>query len=258
MNGEALLSARNIEASYGPVLALRGVTVELRAGEVVAVLGANGAGKSTLLRVISGTIAPTRGEVRLDGEPTGAAAPDALARRGIVHVPEGREVFPLLSVRDNLVAGAYLWNNDRRVAADFERMFEYFPRLRERQSQQAGLLSGGEQQMLAIARALMARPRVLLLDEPSLGLSPALVKEIFAIVSRINRESGVSVLLVEQNAAQALALSSRGYVLELGRIVMEDSSARLLSNEDIREFYLGIKDRGLRGERRWKRRKQWR
>ncbi|MCC7459527.1 MAG: ABC transporter ATP-binding protein [Nitrospira sp.] len=253
-----LLEAGNIEAGYGPVTALRGVSLRLAAGEIVAVLGANGAGKSTLLKVLSGTLAPTRGEVRLEGEPIGSATPDRLVRRGLVHVPEGREVFPLLSVRDNLVAGAYLRDDADAVAADFERMYGYFPVLRERRAQPAGLLSGGEQQMLAIARALMARPRVLLLDEPSLGLSPALVKEIFAIVARINAEAGVGVLLVEQNAAQALATAVRGYVLELGRIVMEESSARLLANDDIREFYLGIKDRGVRGQRRWKRRKQWR
>jgi len=178
-------------------------------------------------------------------------------RRGLSHVPEGREVFPLLTVRENLLMGAYTRGDDG-VGRDFDRMYGYFPILRERSGQEAGQLSGGQQQMLAIARALMSRPRMLLLDEPSLGLSPKLVKEIFAIIGRINREEGTTMLLVEQNAQIALETAHFGYVLEVGRIVLEGPAAELLHKDDIREFYLGVKADAVRGERRWKKKKQWR
>jgi branched-chain amino acid transport system ATP-binding protein len=179
-------------------------------------------------------------------------------RQGISHVPEGREVFPLLSVHDNLMMGAYTRRDRDGVAQDLEMVYAYFPVLRERARQEAGQLSGGQQQMLAISRALMSRPALMLLDEPSLGLSPKLTQEIFAIIRRINRERGTTILLVEQNAAMALELADHGYVLEVGRIVMEDTCERLRQKDDIREFYLGMKDAGVRGERRWKKKKQWR
>jgi len=184
--------------------------------------------------------------------------PDRVMRLGLSHVPEGREVFPFLSVRENLRMGAYTRKDTDGVARDLEMVFDYFPVLRARAEQRAGQLSGGEQQMLAISRALMARPKMMLLDEPSLGLSPKLVKEIFDIIRRINEEQGVTVLLVEQNANMALHVADYGYVLEVGRIVMEDTCARLLEKEDIKEFYLGVKDAGVRGTRRWKRKKTWR
>jgi branched-chain amino acid transport system ATP-binding protein len=184
--------------------------------------------------------------------------PDKVMRLGLSHVPEGREVFPLLSVRENLRMGAYTRTDADGIARDLEIVHGYFPVLRERAEQRAGALSGGEQQMLSISRALMARPKMMLLDEPSLGLSPKLVKDIFEIIGRINREQGMTILLVEQNANMALHLADYGYVLEVGRIVMEDTCARLLQKDDIKEFYLGIKDESIRGTRRWKRKKMWR
>ncbi len=254
---EALLQVRNLESFYGPVMAIRGVSLDVPEGKIVAVLGANGAGKTTLLRTVSGIMNPEKGEVLLSGEPIQRGDPDRIVRKGIVHVPEGREVFPLLSVQENLTMGAYTRADDG-VGGDMETVFEYFPVLRERIRQPAGTLSGGEQQMLAIARGLMARPRIMLLDEPSLGLSPVMVREIFAIVRRLNVERGVTLLLVEQNAGMALDLADFGYVLETGQIVMEGSAERLKRNADIQEFYLGAQTVSPRGDRRWKRRKTWR
>lgn len=258
MSDEVILRLSNIESSYGPVQAIRGVSLEVRRGTIVTVLGANGAGKTTILKTISGIIDPQKGSVWFDGEEIQRRDPDWVVRRGISHVPEGREVFPMLSVRDNLLMGAYTRRDSVGVASDIERMYGYFPILRERAAQEAGQLSGGQQQMLAIARALMARPKLLLLDEPSLGLSPKLTKEIFAIISRVNREEGTTMLLVEQNANIALATADFGYVLEVGRVVMEDSCEALMRKDDIREFYLGMKAESARGERRWKKKKQWR
>jgi branched-chain amino acid transport system ATP-binding protein len=240
------------------VQALRGVSLAVAEGKIVTVLGANGAGKTTTLKTISGIIDPLKGQVKLRGEDIQGLAPDKIVRAGIVHVPEGREVFPLLSVEDNLRMGAYTRRDTDAIAQDTEAVFSYFPILRERAKQEAGQLSGGQQQMLAIARALLARPALMLMDEPSLGLSPKLTKEIFDIVVRINRERGVTILLVEQNAHMALKIADFGYVLEVGRIVMEDTGARLAEKEDIREFYLGMKAGGVRGTRRWKRKKLWR
>jgi branched-chain amino acid transport system ATP-binding protein len=253
-----LLVLGNVESAYGPIKAIRGVSLKVRRGEVATVLGSNGAGKSTILKTISGVLDPTRGTVHFKGEDITGADPAAVVRRGLVHVPEGREVFPLLSVRDNLMMGAYTRRDRDGVAEDLEQVWRYFPILKERAGQDAGLLSGGQQQMLAISRALMARPELVLLDEPSLGLSPKLTKEIFEIVVRINRERGTTILLVEQNANMALNAADYGYVLENGRIVMEDSCERLRDKEDIREFYLGMKESGVRGERRWKKKKTWR
>jgi len=240
------------------VQALRGVSLAVTEGKIVTVLGANGAGKTTTLKTVSGIIAPLKGQVKFRGREIQGHSPDAIVRGGIVHVPEGREVFPLLSVEDNLRMGAYTRSDADGVARDLEAVFGYFPILRERAKQEAGQLSGGQQQMLAIARALLAQPSLILMDEPSLGLSPKLTREIFDIVVRINRERGVTILLVEQNAHMALKIADFGYVLEVGRIVMEDTGARLAEKEDIREFYLGMKAGGVRGTRRWKRKKLWR
>jgi branched-chain amino acid transport system ATP-binding protein len=232
----ALLELRDVEASYGPVRALHGVSLEVGEGEVVAVLGANGAGKTTTLRAISGTIR-RGGEIRFAGERIGRG-PEAVARQRIAHVPEGRGTFVELSVEENLRLGAYT-RRDGDVRADLERVIAWFPPLRERLRQQAGTLSGGEQQMLALARALMLRPRLLLLDEPSLGLAPIVVGELFAIVRRLNEEEGLAVLVVEQNATLALAAASRAYVLEAGRVAVAGDSRELLENESVRRSYLG-------------------
>ena len=253
-----ILQLANVESNYGPVQALRGVSLSVPEGQIVTVLGANGAGKTTTLKTISGIIDPLKGQVKFRGAEIQGQSPDAIVRAGIVHVPEGREVFPLLSVEDNLRMGAYTRRDPEGVAQDIAAVFGYFPILRERAKQEAGQLSGGQQQMLAIARALLAKPAVILMDEPSLGLSPKLTKEIFDIVVRINRERGVTILLVEQNAHMALKIADFGYVLEVGRIVMEDTGARLAEKDDIREFYLGMKSGGVRGNRRWKRKKLWR
>ena len=253
-----LLRLQNVESAYGPIKAIRGVSLQVQPGEIAAVLGSNGAGKTTILKTISGILDPRRGSVEFDGHDITANDPAAIVRRGMVHVPEGREVFALLSVRDNLLMGAYTRSDSDAVARDLETVFDYFPILRERSAQDAGLLSGGQQQMLAISRALMAAPKLILLDEPSLGLSPRLTKEIFEIVVRINRERGTTMLLVEQNANMALNAADFGYVLENGRIVMEGSCDVLREKDDIKEFYLGMKEEGVRGERRWKKKKTWR
>ncbi len=253
-----MLSVSNIESCYGPIIAIRGISLEVPRRQIVAVLGANGAGKTTLLKTISGIMEPEKGAVMLEGQAIVGDDPAAIVRKGVAHVPEGREMFPLLSVRDNLRLGAYTRPVADGIAEDMEMVFGYFPILKERAGQMAGTLSGGQQQMLAIARGMMARPRIMLLDEPSLGLSPLAVKEIFSVIRRLNVEQGVTMMLVEQNARAALELADYGYVLELGRVVMEGSSSRLMSSPDIQEFYLGVKESGQRGQRRWKRRKTWR
>ena len=254
----AILELNNVESAYGPIKAIRGVSLQVRQGEIATVLGSNGAGKSTILKTISGIIDPRKGSIEFKGADITARDPAYVVQQGLSHVPEGREVFPLMSVRENLLMGAYTRKDRDGVARDIEQVFSYFPILKERMSQDAGLLSGGQQQMLAISRALMAKPDLMLLDEPSLGLSPKLTKEIFEIVVRINRERGTTILLVEQNANMALNAADYGYVLENGRIVMEDTCERLREKEDIKEFYLGMKDEGVRGERRWKKKKTWR
>jgi branched-chain amino acid transport system ATP-binding protein len=255
---DALLEVNNIETYYGPIMAIRGVSFAVPRGRIVTILGANGAGKTTILKTVCGVMDAQKGTVAFEGRAIQGMDPDRVMRLGLTHVPEGREVFPFLSVRENLRMGAYTRKDAGGVARDVEMVYDYFPVLRARAEQRAGQLSGGEQQMLAISRALMARPKMMLLDEPSLGLSPKLVKEIFEIIGRINKEQGVTVLLVEQNANMALHIADYGYVLEVGRIVMEDTCARLLEKEDIKEFYLGVKDAGVRGTRRWKRKKTWR
>ncbi|MBB3643657.1 ABC transporter ATP-binding protein [Variovorax atrisoli] len=255
---DTVLQLMNVESAYGPIKAIRGVSLRVRKGEIVTVLGSNGAGKTTILKTISGIIDPRKGSIEFQGADITAKDPAYIVQQGLSHVPEGREVFPLLSVKDNLLMGAYTRKDRDGVVRDIETVFGYFPILRERAAQDAGLLSGGQQQMLAISRAIMAAPHLILLDEPSLGLSPKLTKEIFEIVVRINRERGTTILLVEQNANMALNAADHGYVLENGRIVMEDSCERLREKEDIKEFYLGMKDDGVRGERRWKKKKTWR
>jgi branched-chain amino acid transport system ATP-binding protein len=231
----ALLQLRDVEARYGAVKVLHGIALEVGTGELVAVLGANGAGKTTTLRAVSGTVRRT-GDVIFDGHKL-PRRPDAAARAGIAHVPEGRGTFSELSVWENLRLGAYTRRGS--VKDEARRVFDYFPRLEERKGQQAGTLSGGEQQMLALGRAMMARPRLVLLDEPSLGLAPMLVKEIFDALDRMKREDGTAVLVVEQNANLALAHAVRAYVLEVGHVVVSGASERLRANESVRRSYLG-------------------
>lgn len=253
----SLLALRNIETYYGPIMAIRGVSMAVREGQIVSLLGANGAGKTTVLKTISGAMEPQKGVVEYQGEAIQARDPDWVARRGIGHVPEGREVFPFLTVEENLRMGAYS-RRDGEIDADIEQVYGYFPVLKGFGRQPAQVLSGGQQQMLAIGRALMLRPNLMLLDEPSLGLSPRLVHEIAEIIVRLNKERNVTMLLVEQNAKMALDIGDYGYVMENGRIVMEDTCERLRNAPDIQEFYLGMKDGGVRGRRRWKQRKTWR
>ena len=233
-----LLEVEGLDVFYGAVHALKGVSVRAEAGEIVTLIGANGAGKTTLLRTLSGLIPARAGRMRFDGKEITRLPPHEIVALGVSHAPEGRLVFANLTVDDNLELGAYRRKDRAGIAADREESFRLFPRLGERRRQSAGTLSGGEQQMLAIARALMSRPRLLLLDEPSLGLAPLLVREIFKRIREINQR-GVTVLLVEQNAHMALSIARRGYVLETGRVRLEDEAARLLQNEEVKRAYLG-------------------
>ncbi len=235
----SLLELRGIEVAYGDLPALRGVSVAVEAGETLSVVGANGAGKTTMLRAISGLMRPRAGQILLDGDRLDTLPSHLIVERGVVQVPEGRKIFPSLTVRENLELGSYVGAAKARRREGLDQVFTLFPRLKERERQAAGTMSGGEQQMLAIGRALMARPRVLMLDEPSLGLAPIMVHEIFRIIGEINR-LGTTVLLVEQNTRQALALSRRGYVLENGRVVLEGTGAELLGNEHVKRAYLGM------------------
>ncbi len=253
-----ILSLRNIETYYGPILAIKGISLDVREGKIITILGANGAGKTTILRTLSGAMDPQKGKVVFLGREIQKMDPDRVARMGIAHVPEGREVFPLLSIYENLVMGAYGRKDRKGINHDLETVYEYFPVLKNRIKQKSGFLSGGEQQMLVLGRAMMAKPKLMLLDEPSLGLSPLFVQDIFTIIRNLNRERRMTMLLVEQNANMALKNGAYGYVLENGRIVMEDTCANLMASEDIKEFYMGIKDEGVRGKRRWKKRKTWR
>jgi branched-chain amino acid transport system ATP-binding protein len=232
-----MLRLDGLDVYYGEIHALRGVALDVREREIVALLGNNGAGKSTTLKTISGLLRPRRGTISFEDTPLAGVAPHDIVARGIAHVPEGRRIFNRLSVRENLTMGAYL-RHDAGVAGDLDRVFDLFPRLKERIAQVAGTLSGGEQQMLAIGRALMANPRLLLLDEPSMGLAPVLVEQIFATIDSINRQ-GTTILLVEQNAAMALSIAHRGYVLETGVIVLTGSAVELAGNADVRRAYLG-------------------
>ncbi len=236
---EYLLEVDAVSAAYGNIRALQDVSLKVPQGAIVALLGANGAGKSTTLNVISRLVAPTAGSVRFAGEPIHRLAADAIVGRGIVQVPEGREIFRDMSVRENLEMGAYLRTDRTEVRQDLDMVCETFPRLRERYEQKAATLSGGEQQMLATGRAMMARPRMILLDEPSMGLSPLVVEQIFDIVLRLNREQGITILLVEQNVKLALSVSSYAYILENGEIALEGESAALASDEGVQRAYLG-------------------
>jgi branched-chain amino acid transport system ATP-binding protein len=231
-----LLLVEGLRVAYGGIEALRGISFDVETGAIVTLLGANGAGKTTTLRSISGILRPRAGSISFDGQRIDGMPAHEMVRLGISHVPEGRRIFPRMSVRENLLMGAYHRRDD--LSADLDRVYELFPVLKERSTQDGGTLSGGEQQMLAIGRALMARPRLLLLDEPSMGLAPMIVARIFEIIREINQQ-GTTVLLVEQNAAQALRLASRGYVLETGEIVMSDDASKLLADDRVRAAYLG-------------------
>jgi branched-chain amino acid transport system ATP-binding protein len=255
-----LLEIKNVETLYTLIYALRGVSLTVDEGTITAILGNNGAGKSTILKTVMGLLddQPDKGTIEFLGKRIDRKDPEVIVRMGLSYVPEGREVFDELSVRENLLMGAYIRRDRSGIKGDFERMYEYFPVLRERENQWAGTLSGGEQQMLAIGRALMNQPKLLFLDEPSLGLSPLLVKEIFNIIRTINRE-GVTILLVEQNARMALAISHVGLILESGRFVMKGNSRELMNDKDVQEFYMGIRsEASAKGYQRWKRKKRWR
>ena len=261
-----MLTLKNIEIIYSNViLVIKGLTLEVPEGGVVALLGANGAGKSTTLKAIAGLLpaergAITKGVVEFDGQRLNDRTPAAIVKMGIALVPEGRQVFEHLSTEENLIVGAHTRKHILGIRQDIELVYQYFPALAARRSLEAGYLSGGEQQMLAIGRALMSRPKLMLLDEPSLGLAPRLVEEIFAIIARLNRDTKVTMLLVEQNAAMALTIAQYGYVLENGRIVLDGSATSLRDNEDVKEFYLGLSDIGRRSYRdvkHYRRRKRW-
>ncbi len=240
-----MLRLRSVEAGYGKLRVLRGVSMHVNAGEIVTIIGGNGAGKSTLLAAIAGLVPPTSGSVQIDGQEASGAAPEAIVARGCSLVPEGRQLFPSMTVRENLALGGYLRSrrgHDRE--ADLQEIYRLFPRLRERLAQLAGTLSGGEQQMLAIARSLMSAPRLVMLDEPSMGLAPLVVRDIMAVIRRL-RDDGRTVLLVEQNARAALAIADRGYVMETGSIVLEGSAEALLENQDVQRAYLGKEYRSV-------------
>ena len=234
-----MLKIEGIEASYGPVKALHGVTIEVPEGGVVTLLGPNGAGKSTILRVVSGLLQPSAGRVEFDGRRIDRRSAEAIVRMGISHVPEGRQLFDEMSVHENMMLGAYTRHDRDGIKADIKRLSGYFPILEERREQPAGSLSGGEQQQLAVARGLMSRPRLLLLDEPSLGLAPLISRDIFRILRQVNREDGITILLVEQDAMSALSFADYGYVVETGRVVIQDTSDKLKEDEDVRRTYLG-------------------
>ncbi|MCL5045403.1 MAG: ABC transporter ATP-binding protein [Actinobacteria bacterium] len=233
-----VLEVKDLEVAYGGITALHGISLDVDEGEIVTLIGANGAGKSTTLRAISGMIPLRRGSVRLVGKEIGSAPSHSVARLGLAHVPEGRGIFPNLTVRDNLLIAAYPRKDREGVKADLERVFGLFPRLREREKQMGGTLSGGEQQMLAVGRALMTKSRVILLDEPSMGLAPVLVRSIFEVIKEINKQ-GATILLVEQNALQALRIAHRGYVLQTGRIVLAGSGTELNNHPEVKKAYLG-------------------
>jgi branched-chain amino acid transport system ATP-binding protein len=233
-----VLELRNVNTHYGPIQVLRDVSIEIRSGEIVCLLGGNASGKTTTLKTILGYVVPTQGDVLLDGQRVNGMSTDQLVQLGVSMVPENRRLFKRMTVRENLELGSYLRRDRAAIEEDFERVFKLFPRVKERLDQRAGTLSGGEQQMVAVGRALMARPQVLLMDEPSMGLAPVLVEQSFEIIEQVNRQ-GTTILVVEQNASMALSIAHRGYVLQTGRIVLADRAASLLENPQMREAYLG-------------------
>lgn len=235
-----MLRLENVETYYGNIQALKGISLEVSAGQIITLIGANGAGKTTTLMTICGIVPPRTGTIRFMGQPIHDMSPNKIVSLGICQVPEGRRIFPYLTVMENLDMGAFLRNDKSRIKEDMEYIFELFPILAERRHQAGGTLSGGEQQMLAISRALMARPRLLLMDEPSLGLAPLVVKQIFGIIKKINAENNTTIFLVEQNANLALHVAHKGYVMENGRITLSASSENLLSNEKVKKAYLGV------------------
>jgi branched-chain amino acid transport system ATP-binding protein len=235
-----MLKLSNIHTYYGNIHALKGIDIEVEEGEVISLIGANGAGKSTTLMTTSGIVPAQKGTIELNGEDITYLSPDNIVKKGICQVPEGRRIFPYLTVAENLDMGAFLRNDNDKIKQDLEYVYELFPILANRRNQAGGTLSGGEQQMLAISRALMSRPKILLLDEPSLGLAPIVVKQIFSIIEKINQENKTTIFIVEQNANLALKAAHRGYVMETGRITMTDTGANLLANEDVKKAYLGI------------------
>ena len=239
MSAEPILELQNVYSSYGRIKALKGISIKVFPGEIVAMIGANGAGKSTTLMTICGVVPVAKGEILYNGKPIHGIAAEKLPPMGLVQVPEGRRIFPRLTLEENLEMGAFYRKDRSEIDRDLERVYDLFPILKERRRQQGGTLSGGEQQMLAVARALMTRPKLLLLDEPSLGLAPLIVQKIFDIIASINKEEGTTILLVEQNANMALQAAQRGYVLETGTIKMEDEAGALLHNPEIRKAYLG-------------------
>jgi branched-chain amino acid transport system ATP-binding protein len=235
-----MLKLSNIHTYYGNIHALKGIDIEVAEGEIISLIGANGAGKSTTLMTTCGIVPAKKGLIEFNGEDITYLPPDQIVKKGICQVPEGRRIFPYLTVTENLDMGAFLRNDNEKIKQDLDYVYELFPILANRRNQAGGTLSGGEQQMLAISRALMSRPKVLLLDEPSLGLAPIVVKQIFAIIEKINRESRTTIFIVEQNANLALKAAHRGYVMETGRITMTDTGENLLANEDVKKAYLGI------------------
>ena len=235
-----MLELKNIDTYYGNIQALRDVSIKVGEGEIITLIGANGAGKSTTLMTICGMVPPRKGQVLFEGRVINGVSPDKIVSQGICQVPEGRLIFPDLTVQENLDMGAFLRSDKEGMARDMDKVFGLFPILQERRKQLGGTLSGGEQQMLAISRALMARPKVLLLDEPSLGLAPLIIRQIFDIIKQINRESNTTIFLVEQNANQALKVAHRGYVMENGRITLEDACDKLLANDAVKKAYLGL------------------
>jgi len=257
---QTLLELDGVETYYGAIQALKGISITVREGEIVTLIGANGAGKSTTLRSINGLNHPRKGTITFQGRDITHDPAHSIVKRGIAQSPEGRKLFPRMSVTENLEMGAFQRRDKAGLAEDMDRVFALFPRLAERRKQKAGTMSGGEQQMCAIGRALMARPKLLMLDEPSMGLAPQLVEEIFGIVQRLNTEQGVSILLAEQNANVALRYAHYGYILENGRVVMEGDAATLTTNEDVKEFYLGLESGGrksYRNVKHYRRRKRW-
>ena len=235
-----MLELNDVHTYYGNIQALKGISLEIRSGEIITLIGANGAGKSTTLMSICGVVPPRSGEIRFRGEPIHGMTPDRIVSLGVCQVPEGRHIFPQLTVQENLDLGAFLRSDKAEIKRDLDYVFSLFPILEERRHQPGGTLSGGEQQMLAMSRALMARPQLLLLDEPSMGLAPLIIRQIFEIIRKINQEQDTTIFLVEQNANQALRTAHRGYVIENGRITLTDSADKLLSNPDVQKAYLGI------------------